>query len=104
MARYIETGELLDSIKNCDATPSQKLFAACCVAAAPTADVAPKSEVIEEFVKLFENAFSELQEFFNEDTYENLVASNDVLNLLDKIEKQMKGAENETDICAKRQS
>lgn len=39
MAEYIEREALIESIRNGDGTPMQKLFAECCVRSVPIADV-----------------------------------------------------------------
>ena len=45
MARYIDLDKAIESIRSGDGTPTQKLFAECCLYCVPTADVVPKSEV-----------------------------------------------------------
>ena len=56
MARYIDADRAVELICNGDGTPTQKLFAECCVLSTPTADVAPKSEVVSILDKLMEEA------------------------------------------------
>ena len=45
MARYIDLDTAIENIRNGDGTPTQKLFAECCLLGIPAADVAPRSEV-----------------------------------------------------------
>lgn len=50
-----------------------------------------RDEAIKEFAERFENAFSEVEEFYDEEQHENLVSANKVLALIDEIVEKMKG-------------
>ena len=56
MPRYIDVDKAIESIRNGDGTPIQKLFAECCLLGVPAADVAPKSEVAREIFAEIEEA------------------------------------------------
>ena len=45
MARYVDLDTAIENIRNGDGTPTQKIFAECCLLGITTADVAPKIEV-----------------------------------------------------------
>ena len=62
MARYIDADRAVELICNGDGTPTQKLFAECCVLSTPIADVAPTSEVAREiFEEICEYAEQQIE-------------------------------------------